>query len=92
MVVLRAGSYVNGATGSGVVVSCANGAMLLYYCSTRNGAADKITIEGDAGNTYGIYASDQSYATYANATYVTFVGAIATANTGADAATFSFVT
>jgi len=91
VLIIRVGSYIDGADGSGAVILIDDGLNLGLYTPTVNGAVDKSTIEGDAGNTYGIYAQGSAWSGFAVATYITFVGAFSVGDSGANAAQFSYV-
>jgi hypothetical protein len=91
LVVVRAGCYIDGSAGSGAVIGIDAGGFFRFFCSSRNGAIDKIDIVGDAGNTYGLYAQKGGGGLLATAANINFTGSFSVANTGADASTMGWI-
>ena len=89
------GSVFDGSAGSYSVINIRNGGNVVFWTPTTNGAKNVVTIIGDAGNNYGVYAEKGGQATFLSATYVTFDpatdGGWGTARAGANATSFGYV-
>jgi hypothetical protein len=86
--IIRKGTIVDGTNGNTTIILVAKGSIVSLYSS---GTGNKAEIIMDTDNTYGIYAEEGGGVLYASTSTVTYTGTPGTANTGADAATFGFI-